>query len=885
MPDFIYKLPSSTSTTNGVGNSSSGNQYGTGGGSPIETSTSSSGGNSGLNEQQVRDIVNSVKNTMTEPKVREIVNSMQKFLTGQNIMVDGIQKSQNFASGVEGWQIDAEGNAEFNNGTFRGDVILGNIIRTVNTPDEIQDAIDEVSLNGGGSIYLAPGTYNMTSNIDIPSYVYLIGSARNAVIIDFGGTAHSIRSIGTSGNHNIDIQIINVTIQNSSSYGVYLQYLDNSEINGVDINNCLYGIYEDNCIAVGIIGEGAFFDTCGTGMKMTNGNANSVYFTTISNSTTGHGLEMSDCTNMTIFDSQFSDNIGDGINLTNCSNIAFVSLSIFGNGGQGIELVSGCNDLQFSHAVIDSNTSDGIKFTATSDRNTIVAITISNNGGYGINIAAASCDNNQIIAPAFSNNTSGNINDSGTATTILPNTPSFTAGEDLVPGDPVGVSNLISNQVVRASRTLSSVAHGVTTPLFTGISNKNYKAIGGGKFVFVNYTAATSDTLFAQVGSIDPNTLTLTLGTPAIVATNFTPSSTQLSNVAICKLDTDKFIIFYVLDGSTTVIKYRVGTVSGTTITFGTEATATTAPSTVATSASFDADFLSTDKGIFIFKTATVNNGRMICFTTSGTVATFGTPVAIDTNVSDNAASMVKKIATDKFVVTGFHSNLFCQICTVSGTTITAGTQTSISANSPGSTTDYTGLQIVSPATDVFVVLFQNVANTSSYMVSCTVSGTTPTAGSTLSINTPNGNGGLYAVSSSILYTTGGSNIGQINISGNTLTDVGIIARPVTSIITEGTIAMDNGYLVTIELDATNANVWIQGMSYGFIGITQTTTSKGGSVSILVSGTDGNQSGLTAGNSYLVSNGGLSLLAGNSIINSLDDLNVIKSISATQVVI
>lgn len=208
----------------------------------------------------------------------------------------------------------------------------------------------------------------------------------------------------------------NITIQNSSSYGVYLQYVDNSVLDGVDIFNCLYGVYSDTCSATGIIGQGGFFDSNGTGMKMINGTANSIYFTTSNNSTTGHGLEMDNCTNMTVFDSAFDSNTGDGVNLKNCSGIAFISLEMIENGQSGIELVSGCSDLSFSGTPIQGNVGDGIKFTDTANNICVSAIGLTNNGGYGVNIANSNCNNNIFVSCNTSGNGSGGVNDLGTGT-------------------------------------------------------------------------------------------------------------------------------------------------------------------------------------------------------------------------------------------------------------------------------------------------------------------------------------------------------------------------------------------------------------------------------------------------------------------------------------
>ncbi len=542
----------------------------------------------GLTEDKVREIVNDVTRTtsklaMTESKVREIVNGMQKFLTGQNVMMDGIQRSQSYIPEVQGWQIDAEGNVEFNNGIFRGDVVLGGTIRTVDTAEEIQPAIDEVSADGGGTIYLAPGTYFPTTNIDIPSYVYLIGAARDAVIIDFGAAAHSIRSIGTSGTHNLDIAIINITVQNSSSYGFYATYLDNSKLDGLNVYSCSYGVYLDHCTAVGTVGDGGFLDLNGTGMKMVSCSACSIYFTTFSNSTSGHGLEMNTCTNMTLIDSEISTNFADGINLVSCSNIGFVSLSVHNNGGQGIELVSGCNDLQFSHTLVDSNTSDGMKLTATSDRNTVVAMTFSNNGGWGVNIAASTCDNNQIIAPAFDSNSSGTINDLGTNTFISPQifAPYFQQSVALyatgtIPSAIAGMGSNTDGSVVicflrgvGVARFLKDTTNGtfVLTHKVTSLVDLTLSYVGVvvvGSFVYAFYDNGANAGCYRYALADLTGEQSITFGTAIVTAgTSALTAWTNGTN-------------FYVIsDDATTTV--RILTVSGTAFTETGTATAATA--------------------------------------------------------------------------------------------------------------------------------------------------------------------------------------------------------------------------------------------------------------------------------------------------------------------
>ncbi len=108
----------------------------------------------------------------------------------------------------------------------------------------------------------------------------------------------------------------------------------------------------------------------------------------------------------------------DGFNLTSVIGCLF-NVEISGNGSNGMELVSGCNYNFLNNSIVSGNASDGVKITATSDYNTIGScVNILGNGGYGINIAAASCDGNIIIFPLYQSNVSGTLSDSGTGTSV-----------------------------------------------------------------------------------------------------------------------------------------------------------------------------------------------------------------------------------------------------------------------------------------------------------------------------------------------------------------------------------------------------------------------------------------------------------------------------------
>lgn len=455
----------------------------------------------------------------------------------------------------------------------------------------------------------------------------------------------------------------------------------------------------------------------------------------------------------------------------------------------------------------------------------------------------------------------------------------FTSRTTLTLGQPVGISSLINSYVAPSNLSVSSASHGISSQ--TIIQQKSFSscAIGGDKFVYLLADTSSADTLYAQVGSVDTTTNTLTLGTEATVATAVTPniSSGIIRNATICKLDTDKFIVIYLLDSSTTAVKYRVGTVSGTTITFGSEATFLTMGSTAATSNGFRSEFISTNKGVAIIHTSTTTDCKVVAFTVSGTVATIGTGVTPGANVQTNTGdTVIRTIGTDKFVVAVLNgTSVYTQVGTLSGTTITLGSEVGTSVTSIGSA-EFT---LVSPTTDVFVTCNGLTGNANVNLIAFTVSGTVPTAGTPLTVTSAT-NTSILNKDTTTLYVLDGTskNIKTVTRSGNTLTLGTTACNKFTSSAFDTAISMDNGYPITLATSATTTSAWIYGMSNNFIGFTQSAVSASTQVAVAYRGIDANQSGLTAGAAYLPTGGAL------VITDNIFTTNTIKAISATEVI-
>lgn len=465
------------------------------------------------------------------------------------------------------------------------------------------------------------------------------------------------------------------------------------------------------------------------------------------------------------------------------------------------------------------------------------------------------------------------------------NTVSMTANEDLTIGNPVGVSNMINSTVARAVRVQPTAAHGVANQTFTGQQSFARSCpIGGDKFAYLLYSTDGSDTLYAQVGSVDTDTNTVTLGTAVSVIAAFKPVDTALVGATICKLDTDKFMVFYVTDAAPTAVQGVVCTVSGTTITVNTPATAATIATNIT---KVYCDQISTDKGILVLKSATATDGLMVAFTVSATTPSFGSGVAMGTNTDNNNVTGVKKISTDKYVVvcTDASNSVYAQVCTISGTVISAGTEAQISTVTSATTGDSV-FSIVSPATDVFAVSYISTGTTVNFVV-CTVSGTTPTAGTPLTISSMGSVGALIPVSASEVRFFGSTLLGaeSLSISGTTISDAGAVLKGIGTYSPEQVVYMDNSYPVTFQIQSANIVYWVYGMSNNFIGFAQATVSAGESVNVIVRGVDQNQSNLVAGNIYQVSDGALSVVSATGVVDNLNEQFYVKAISSSKVIV
>jgi len=226
-------------------------------------------------------------------------------------------------------------------------------------------------------------------------------------------------TVGAGSAYRISSTINNVTLRGFNA--------KNSTGSVLDIDDARFIVLENMFLQDNNIGIDANYVTefnlnlvnpisnTSHGFTYTNGGRNTMSSVNCA-ANGGSGVVLNSIRSATYMEGTSNSNTTDGINLTSCSDVSLKTFNANANGSNGVECVSGNSVLTIFDAEMSGNASDGLKLTATTDNCSIIAGNYQGNGGYGINIANANCDNNILVSNNTANNSSGGLNDSGTGT-------------------------------------------------------------------------------------------------------------------------------------------------------------------------------------------------------------------------------------------------------------------------------------------------------------------------------------------------------------------------------------------------------------------------------------------------------------------------------------
>lgn len=269
--------------------------------------------------------------------------------------------------------------------------------------DNIQDTIDYVYSQGGGVIYLQPGTYTLTSNLTIPSGITLSGTATNSCIIQ--GSSFSLTITGNQIYNTGTITSItggvNVVGSGTAWLTNVIPYQSNLFINGQfmlvasvtnDTHLVLAEGYDGSTVSAGSayrvstpiqnvnISNLTIKSSTSSGIKI-----NDARYINISNcmlQLNSIGLEVNYGTEISLNNVNSILNTSHGISITKGGRYNWDSVNSISNTGSGI-VFNGVRSAGFSTGTSNSNTIDGFNITGCTDLS-LVQFDASSNGSNGV---------------------------------------------------------------------------------------------------------------------------------------------------------------------------------------------------------------------------------------------------------------------------------------------------------------------------------------------------------------------------------------------------------------------------------------------------------------------------------------------------------------------
>lgn len=615
--DFIYKL------NKNVGDSSSGGQY--------DDTTP-------FTEDDINGMISVAMRTQTE--------HMQ--------MAGAEFQSQNFKTGVSGWQIDGQGNAEFNNGIFRGTFSLGGTTITIDNTKDIQTYLNTINTAGGGTLYIKPGTYTLTSaGLTMYSGVALIGSSPTTTIINMNSTSGIINSAGTFRYNTGTITSITsgvlVVGSGTTWVGNVVAGRDQFFINGQWMNIAVVTDNTHITLAEGYdgatIGAGTAYRVSspiqgvtlqGFTVKNSTGNAITLAdarFITVNNvvsQSNAIGVIGTFITELSMSSVIPVSNTSHGTSMTNGGRFNWNSVNSTNNGGNGI-LYSAIRSAGFFEGVGNTNTLSGFNLTNCTDVSAIdfsaefntakgVELVSGNascsfydggvrgNGSDGLKMTATAIKC-QVIGGTYENNGGWAINiadsTSSNNTIISPNFANNVSGtvQDLGTGDfifPQTLSTFVVQDIaLNSGRTSGSLGNFAVTSNTTG--SILYIASGVGTTITIYRLALSAITSNYQI----THTTTLTV---------------QGSNEVFGIMATGTFLYIYTqITGAAALRRYSLADLSGvTTMTFANTLSGNSGCFTDGTLLYFESTNPDVYTSYSISGTTATNTGNTFTYTTSG---------------------------------------------------------------------------------------------------------------------------------------------------------------------------------------------------------------------------------------------------------------------------
>ena len=401
----------------------------------------------------------------------------------------------------------------------------------------------------------------------------------------------------------------------------------------------------------------------------------------------------------------------------------------------------------------------------------------------------------------------------------------------------------------------------------------------------------------AVVGTVSDNTISF--GTPVVFNSGNTYISGTPNIAAVYDSANEKVVIAYSDGGSSNHGKAVVGTVSGTSISFGSEATFESAQVEY-TAAAYDS---TNGKVVIAFKDDGNNDyGTAVVGTVSGTSISFGSATVFNSATTRNI-SVVHDSTNEKTVISyrdDGNSNYGTAIVgTVSGTSISFGSEVVYESNALG--TDYGPVATFDSTNGKVLIGYYLSSSNAGKVIVGTVSGTSISFGTAATYASQMGGDSSLVYDSTndkvvVAYkptvNSGGATVNVGTVSGTSVSfGSSVFLESGQSDWVSSTFDSTNGKVVVAYKDTPasdskavvfqNAGTGTNLTSTNFVGFSDAAYSDGATATIQVAGSvDDAQSGLTTAKTHYVQNDGtLSTTAGSPSVEAG------TAVSATQIIV
>ena len=399
---------------------------------------------------------------------------------------------------------------------------------------EIQAAISALP-SAGGKIILSEGTFTISTAIEVPSNVTIIG-AGSATILNRTATGNILNIIGTSGSHKSKVLIADLKITGPSIVG--------TQVTGVG----LYIDYSDHCLIqnIEISGFGALGDDAGLQIRRstTITVAKSIFHDNKNGICTGQSTSTSfpEADRCTFAENRMYSNFDDGLHLQQSARNLIVGNIAYSNGETGIDLLGDDSDTVVGNFCY-SNTEAGIEVgnsTSTGNpdighvitgnvcrSNTTNGILIANNADYCM-ISGNVCRGNSSHGMQIGGNSGKNVRYCRITGNIC---------EGNVDGIRIlnnATDNVVSSNTCRANsgRGIYTVNSGIASPTGTYVED-NYTASNTTANIAINNAATTI--IRRNVGYVSENngTATVANGTTSIAVSHGLGTTPALEDISV----------------------------------------------------------------------------------------------------------------------------------------------------------------------------------------------------------------------------------------------------------------------------------------------------------------------------------------------------------------